>query len=158
MYVTTDGHSASLSWNKAPIWGLQLDCGFIVVGRSLWREDGTVNYKCWWSTPPQSSGLATVSYCLRFETSLFVAPYDSQGYGGGIWPHLHTGVGDYCGQRQSHTATDGQSISKSWCRTPSGAHDQIFITVRSYGLVFVRRPLWREDGSVFYIHWWSSPA
>jgi hypothetical protein len=29
----------------------------------------------------------------------------------------------------SHIATDGQSVSKSWCRAPSGAHDQIFITV-----------------------------
>jgi hypothetical protein len=25
--------------------------------------------------------------------------------------------------------TDGQSVSKSWCRAPAGAHDQIFITV-----------------------------
>jgi hypothetical protein len=32
-------------------------------------------------------------------------------------------------QSQSHIAADGQSISKSWCRAPSGAHDQIFITV-----------------------------
>jgi hypothetical protein len=30
--------------------------------------------------------------CLRFETSLFVASYDSQGYGGGIRPRLHTGL------------------------------------------------------------------
>jgi hypothetical protein len=30
---------------------------------------------------------------------------------------------------QSHIATDGQSISKSWCRAPCGAHDQIFITL-----------------------------
>jgi hypothetical protein len=30
---------------------------------------------------------------------------------------------------QSHIATDGQSVSKSWCRAPSGAHDHIFITV-----------------------------
>jgi hypothetical protein len=30
---------------------------------------------------------------------------------------------------QSHIATDGQSISKSWRRAPSGAHDQIFITL-----------------------------
>jgi hypothetical protein len=29
---------------------------------------------------------------------------------------------------QSHITTDGQSVSKSWCRAPSGAHDQIFIT------------------------------
>jgi hypothetical protein len=33
-------------------------------------------------------------------------------------------------QSQSHIVTDGQSVSKSWCRAPSGAHDQIFITVR----------------------------
>jgi hypothetical protein len=31
-------------------------------------------------------------YCLGFETSLFVASYDSQGYGGGIRSRLHTGV------------------------------------------------------------------
>jgi hypothetical protein len=30
---------------------------------------------------------------------------------------------------QNHTATDGQSVSKSWCRAPSGVHDQRFITV-----------------------------
>jgi hypothetical protein len=36
-------------------------------------------------------GLVTIIYCLRFEISLFVASYDSQGYGGGIRPRLHTG-------------------------------------------------------------------
>jgi hypothetical protein len=35
-------------------------------------------------------GLVTVFYSLRFETSLFVASYDSQGYGGGIRPRVHT--------------------------------------------------------------------
>jgi hypothetical protein len=30
-------------------------------------------------------------------------------------------------QSQSHVTIDGQSISPSWCRAPSGAHDQIFI-------------------------------
>jgi hypothetical protein len=30
-------------------------------------------------------------YCLRFETSLFVASYGSQGHGVGIWPRLHKG-------------------------------------------------------------------
>jgi hypothetical protein len=34
-------------------------------------------------------GLVTIFYCLRFETSLFVASYDSQGHGGGIRPRLH---------------------------------------------------------------------
>jgi hypothetical protein len=32
-------------------------------------------------------------------------------------------------QSQSYIAIDGRSISKSWCRAPSGAHDQIFIFV-----------------------------
>jgi hypothetical protein len=36
-------------------------------------------------------GLVTIFYCLRFETSLFVASYYSQGHGGGIRPRLHTG-------------------------------------------------------------------
>jgi hypothetical protein len=31
--------------------------------------------------------------------------------------------------RLSHIATDGQSVCLSWCRVPSGAHDQILITV-----------------------------
>jgi hypothetical protein len=32
-----------------------------------------------------------IFYSLRFETSLFFAPYDSQGHGGGIRIRLHTG-------------------------------------------------------------------
>jgi hypothetical protein len=47
LYVTTDGQPASLSWNKAPIWGLRPDLyylcdsyGLVLVGRPLWREDG----------------------------------------------------------------------------------------------------------------------
>jgi hypothetical protein len=41
-YITTDGQPASLSWNKAPIWGLRPDldhcldsCGFVGLGRPL---------------------------------------------------------------------------------------------------------------------------
>jgi hypothetical protein len=88
--------------NKAPIWGLWPDfyycqdsCWFVDVGRSLWREDGSIVYSCCWPSPAQSfSGpslvrLATIFYCLRFYTSLFVASYDSQSYGGGILPRLH---------------------------------------------------------------------
>jgi hypothetical protein len=43
---------------------------------------------------PSPLELATVFYCLRFETSLFVTSYDSQGYGGGIRPRLQTGFSD----------------------------------------------------------------
>jgi hypothetical protein len=37
-------------------------------------------------------GLVTIFYCLRFETSLFFASYESQGHGGGIWTRLHMGL------------------------------------------------------------------
>jgi hypothetical protein len=58
-------------------------CGFVDLGRPLWREDGSVLYNCCWSSPAQSFsgpspvGLVAIFYCLRFETSLFVASYDS---------------------------------------------------------------------------------
>jgi hypothetical protein len=37
-YVTTDGQSASLSWNKAPIWGLRPDLYYCmtVAGLLIW--------------------------------------------------------------------------------------------------------------------------
>jgi hypothetical protein len=56
-YVTTDGQPASLSWNKAPFWGLRQDlyycltvAGFVDLGRPLWREDGSVVCNCYWLT------------------------------------------------------------------------------------------------------------
>jgi hypothetical protein len=70
---------------------------FILVWQSL---------VCWFGAPSLTRGrvcrlqllLAFASavifgsfYCLKFETSLFVASYDSQGHGGGIRPRLHTG-------------------------------------------------------------------
>jgi hypothetical protein len=35
-------------------------------------------------------------------------------------------------QSQSHIATDSQSVSLSWCRTPSGAYDQKFHSRDTY--------------------------
>jgi hypothetical protein len=72
--------------------------GLVFVGRTLWREDGSVFCICCWPLPAQSCsgpsplGLATLFYSLRFETFLFIASYDSQGHGGGIRPRLHTDV------------------------------------------------------------------
>jgi hypothetical protein len=79
------------------IFVLPENCGLVDMGRSLWRQDGSVVYNCCWLSPAQSfSGprpveLATIFYSLKFETSLFVASYDSQGYGGGIRPRLQMG-------------------------------------------------------------------
>jgi hypothetical protein len=50
-------------------------CGFVDVGRSPWREDWSVVYNRCWPLPaqffsgPSPLGLATIFYCLRFETS-----------------------------------------------------------------------------------------
>jgi hypothetical protein len=86
-YVMPDGSSASLSWNKAPIWGLrphfyycQTVGVFVDLGCSLWREDGSVIYNCCWPSSVQSFwgpsplGLATIFYCLRFETPFSSPP------------------------------------------------------------------------------------
>jgi hypothetical protein len=60
---------------------LLLSNSYVVVdvGRSLWREDGSVIYICRWLSPAQSfSGPSpvespTIFYCLKFEISCFVA-------------------------------------------------------------------------------------
>jgi hypothetical protein len=79
-------------------WLLLFDSyGLVFVGHLLWREDGSVFCICSWPLPAQSFsrptplGLATVFYCFRFESSLFVASYNSQNHSGGIQPCLHTG-------------------------------------------------------------------
>jgi hypothetical protein len=64
----------------------------VFVGCPHWREDGSVFRICCWPLPAQSfSGSSPLGLdCLRFETSLFVASYDSQGHGESILPRLHT--------------------------------------------------------------------
>jgi hypothetical protein len=81
-------------WAYDQILLLSDNCGLVNVGRSLWREDGSVVYNCCWPLPVQSFlghspvVFVTVFYCLRFETSLFFVSYDSQNYGGGVRPSL----------------------------------------------------------------------
>jgi hypothetical protein len=134
------------------------------VGRPLWREDGSLFCMCRWPLPAQSfsgPGLATVFYCFRFETSLFVASYDTQGHGGGIRPRLHTG---YCVTSTSLLYLSlslslmlRPTVSRPVClgiKHPSGACDQILLLSDSCGFVGVGRSLWREDGSVVYNCCW----
>jgi hypothetical protein len=92
------------------------------LGRPLRREDGSVVCNYYWPSPAQSFsspspiGLVSIFYCLRFESTLFVASYDSQGHGGAIRPRLHTGKPDI--SSQSYIATDSQSASLSWNKAP----------------------------------------
>jgi hypothetical protein len=57
-YVTTDGQPASLSWNKSTHLGLTTrslllsdSCGFVDLGRPLWRENGPIVHNCSWPSP-----------------------------------------------------------------------------------------------------------
>jgi hypothetical protein len=103
-------------------------CGFVALGRPLSREDGSLVYICCWPSPAQSFsgpspvGLMAIFYCLRFETSLFVASYDLQGHSGSIWPRLHTGerLGD------SEQAQCSTYIALAWT-----AEKTLFPTVSS---------------------------
>jgi hypothetical protein len=132
----------------------------VFVGRPLWQEDMSVLYIFCWPLPVQSFsgssplGFATTFYCLRFETSLFVTSYYSQGHGG-IPSRLH--MGSQQTQSQSHIATDSQSVSLG-VEPHLGLMTRILILFDSYGLIFVGRPLLPEDGSVFCICCWSLPA
>jgi hypothetical protein len=55
-------------------------------------------------------------------------------------------------QSQSHIATDGQSVSQSWCRAPSGAHDQIFITCVTVTVLFLWGALSDEMAGLSFVY------
>jgi hypothetical protein len=55
-----------------------------------------------------------------------------------------------CPKSKSHC--DWRSVSKSWCRTPSGAHDQIFITVWQLQSCFLWGPLSEERTGLSFVY------
>jgi hypothetical protein len=160
-YITTNGQSASLSWNKAPIWGLRLDsyycetdAGLLDVVRSLWREDGSVVYNCCWSSPAQSSsgpspvGIATIFYCLRFETSP-CSPIRTRRATVEVFYPAST-RDDSPLESES---TDGQSASLSWNKaTIRGLRPDL-----DYCLTVAGMLMWGAL-SVVYSCCWPSPA
>jgi hypothetical protein len=93
-YVMIDSQSASLSWCQATIRTrdkFSLDsCGFVILWRPLWREDGSVIYCCCLTSPAQSlsgpspSGFKTILYCPKFwdshnlegQVPVFISPRD----------------------------------------------------------------------------------
>jgi hypothetical protein len=67
-------------------------CGVLSLTRGrVWRLELLLVSPAQSFSGPSQVGFATIFYCLRFETSLFLASYDSQGYDGGIRPRHHTG-------------------------------------------------------------------
>jgi hypothetical protein len=114
---------------------------------ALWRENGSVVYNYCWSSPAQSFsgrspvGLATIVYCLRIETSLFFASYNSQGCSGGIRPRLHTEwtpivffLSTLHGPSRKHCFQ--QFLYCSYRRLPSDSSDIVDMFIRFRGKVF----------------------
>jgi hypothetical protein len=63
--------------------------------------------------------------------------------GGHLTPNSYSSdsvSGLFRNQSQSHIATDGQSVSKSWYRAPSRARDQIFIIFLTVTVLFLWAP------------------
>jgi hypothetical protein len=138
-YVTTDGESASLFWTKHPsgdydkifITVTQLRvcwCGalFLTRGRVcrfqlLLALASAVILESWvpWNLLPY---LTVSNWRLPFSS-----PPTTRRATVEVFDPASTR--DWLARSRSHIATDGQSVSKSWCRTSSGAHDQIHITI-----------------------------
>jgi hypothetical protein len=157
-YVTTDGSvgQSVLMWSthlglKTRSLLLSDSCGFVYVGRSLWRENGPAVYKCCWSSPAQSflglspAGLVTIFYCLRFETPP-------------TWrartPYLYppgTGWPSYSSQKVKVKVIlrpTVQSASLSWCEAPIwGLRPDLYYCQPVAGLL-MWGALSDEDGSV----------
>jgi hypothetical protein len=109
-YIATDGLSISKSWCRAPSGAHDQIFIIVLQLRSCFcGAPSLTRGRVCWSSPVQSFSdpspldLAIIFYCLTFETSLFVASYDSQGHGGGILPNLHTG---YCWSSLYSPGTD----------------------------------------------------
>jgi hypothetical protein len=102
---------------------LPLDsCGFLYVGRPLWREDGCVVYSCWWARQCSLSRvLVPLSSLPYFTASNFRLPPHLEGQ----VPVLISPKGQGCPRQwvihetvEVDFATNGQSVSSSWCRWP----------------------------------------
>jgi hypothetical protein len=55
-YITTDGQSASLSWNKAPVWGLRPDFYYCQI---------TACFFMWGALSDERTGLSFAMYNIQ---------------------------------------------------------------------------------------------
>jgi hypothetical protein len=112
-YVTTDGQSTSMSWNKAPLWGLGPDFHYCQT---------VAGFMIWGALFDEGTGLSftTAAGPRQRSHSRVWVPLDSR---------LYFTVSDL---RLSLSLMLRPTASRPDClgiKHPSGAYDQIFITV-----------------------------
>jgi hypothetical protein len=93
------------------LWLFLDSCGFVDVGRPLWREDGSV--------------ICSAITQVQFQVILRPTVCRPVNRGAGSSPKSKSKVKS----SQSHVMTDGQSISMPWCRVHSGTCDQVLLSV-----------------------------
>jgi hypothetical protein len=149
-HIATDGQSVGKSWCRAPSGThdrIFMNClAFTVLfcGAPSLTSGRVCLFICCWHLPVQSFsvlsilGLATIFYCLRFETSFFVASYDSQGNGGSIRPRLQVQVQVTlrltCDFHISNSHAAGIEVTMSYSSSVLlRCHGITFVTIRCWG-------------------------
>jgi hypothetical protein len=149
--LNTCGYSPCVTFSLMRGWvcrlylSLDLASVFILMSESRETHDHIVLSQILDSPQPGGQVPVIISHRNRVAQlypqalgSLSIAFCDSQGYGGGDSNPPPHPAGPVCyalthefevGRMQNTDPIVPPPVSKSWCRAPSGVHDQIFITV-----------------------------
>jgi hypothetical protein len=156
----------TLSWNKEPICCLrphfyycQRVAGLLIRG-ALSDERTSLSFTICWSSPAQSFlgpsplGLATILYCLRFETSFSLPSTTRRVMVEVFYPASTRDLSNPKFKVTLRLAVYRQSVCLGV--KPLETHDQNFLPPNwTFAiLVLTYHPLWREDGFVRYEYAW----
>jgi hypothetical protein len=157
-YVTTDGQSASLSWNKAPIWGLRPD---------FYYRQRVAGFLMWGTLSNERTGLSfTIAAAPRQRSHFRIrVPLDS-------WPCFAVSDSRISFSSPPTATMEVFDRASTWGVPPPKSKSKLYYDRRSVGqsvleqsihlglktrsllvsdccgFLDVRRSLWREDGSV----------
>jgi hypothetical protein len=112
---------------KTPIWNVihtiyfSLQCNLLLSPFLLTT--------CFDRSRPSSGVSNSLNCCIKLNVQLLMSHVNAISLD---LKYIHRTI--------SNTTTHGRSISKSWCRAPSGAHDQIFIIVWQLWFCFCGAP------------------
>jgi hypothetical protein len=144
-YLTTDGQLASLSWSKAPIWGLRPDLYYLWGALSDERTGLSFIYA---AGPCQRNfSRVQVPWDSRpyFTVSELRLPFSSPPTTRRVTVevfHPASKRGLHTSESESYVTTDGQPASLAWNKAPIwGLRPDLYYLCDSYGLVLVGRPL-----------------